>query len=456
MSQLRNPSTPSKGDRFIASRSNMDVDIANFKLTCSDENTPLNSFNNPLLVSPSKECYKSSLASSLFPNQEGLGAKVLTLKHKAPAPCTFAQNHLRVLYSQNQKVGSTSTHTPSRNKRVIPQNPERVLDAPEFVDDYYLNLLDWGVGNQLAVALGNTVYLWNGSDGSINELVRTETYDNIITSVSFLPGSTSYLAVGTTNAEVQLWDIERSRQVRCLKGHSDRVGSLAWNHHIISSGSKDTNIINHDVRVSNHHLATLSGHTQEVCGLKWSPDGSQLASGSNDNILNVWKNGEFDGAPQWSFDHHKAAVKALAWCPFQSNLLASGGGTADRCIKFWNTQTGSCINSVDTRSQVCALQWSPVHRELVSSHGFSQNQICVWKYPSMTLIGELHAHTSRVLHLALSPDGTTVASLAGDERLRFWKVWEPKEPNDVSTRSVRTGNSKDGSSKNGRRNLTLR
>lgn len=50
----------------------------------------------------------------------------------------------------------------------------------------------------------------------------------------------------------------------------------------------------------------------------------------------------------------QAAVKAVAWCPFQSNLVATGGGTADRCIKFWNTHTGACLSTIDTGSQVCA------------------------------------------------------------------------------------------------------
>ena len=49
---------------------------------------------------------------------------------------------------------------------------------------------------------------------------------------------------------------------------------------------------------------------------------------------------------------HQAAVKALAWCPWQSGILVSGGGTADRCIRFWNCNTGVCFSTIDTKSQV--------------------------------------------------------------------------------------------------------
>lgn len=49
---------------------------------------------------------------------------------------------------------------------------------------------------------------------------------------------------------------------------------------------------------------------------------------------------------------HQAAVKALAWCPWLPSLLASGGGTADRKIRFWNCNSGVCINDIDTQSQV--------------------------------------------------------------------------------------------------------
>ncbi|CAN0460976.1 unnamed protein product, partial [Hapterophycus canaliculatus] len=53
------------------------------------------------------------------------------------------------------------------------------------------------------------------------------------------------------------------------------------------------------------------------------------------------------------------------------------------------------LNSVDTGSQVCSLQWSQHNKELVSSHGFSENQLCLWKYPSMLKIKEFRGHTSR-------------------------------------------------------------
>ena len=43
----------------------------------------------------------------------------------------------------------------------------------------------------------------------------------------------------------------------------------------------------------------------------------------------------------------------------------------------------------------------------------------------MARIADLEGHSARILHTAISPDGTTVVSASADETLRFWKVWEP-------------------------------
>ena len=62
------------------------------------------------------------------------------------------------------------------------------------------------------------------------------------------------------------------------------------------------------------------------------------------------------------------------------------------------------LHSIDTGSQVCNLAWSRNVNELVSTHGYSQNQIVVWAYPAVAPLATLTGHTMRVLYLAVSPD----------------------------------------------------
>ena len=70
-----------------------------------------------------------------------------------------------------------------------------------------------------------------------------------------------------------------------------------------------------------------------------------------------------------------------------------------------------------TPAQVCNLSWSKNVNEVVSTHGYSQNQIIVWKQPSMTKLATLTGHTMRVLYLAVSPDGQTIVTGAGERPL---------------------------------------
>jgi cell division cycle protein 20 (cofactor of APC complex) len=153
-----------------------------------------------------------------------------------------------------------------------------------------------------------------------------------------------------------------------MTGHVSRVGVLSWDKHILASGSKDGAIHTHDVRIARHKTAQLDSHTGEVCGLEYREDGAVLASGGNDNLLNVWEKGA--KIPLYSKTAHCSAVKALAWCPWQLNLLASGGGSHDRQMHFWNSGTGARVNSIDTGSQVTSLIWSREYKEILSTHGF--------------------------------------------------------------------------------------
>ena len=418
-------------DRYIPNRSATDFSAADLSGMYPDENSSGNEPYAELVSAATKNDQSSDCQSS----------RILAFKNKAPAPKDGYQNTLKVLYSQQNGKKNCEVVKPTRH---IPSAPVRILDAPNMIDDYYLNLLSWSSTNSLAVALTQSVYLWDAGTGGIKELMNlAEDSDDYVSSVSWIQQGGTHLAVGTNSNAVQLWDVQAGKQVRTLDGHSSRVGALAWNGHILTSGSQDTTIYNHDVRIQNHIVGTMKHHTQEVCGLAWSADGAYLASGANDNTLCIWDGtnmGSNTAVPKHILTDHQAAVKAVAWSPHERNLLASGGGTADRCIKFWNAASGSLINSVDTGSQVCALQWSPLEKELLSSHGYAENNLVLWKYPTMARTKELKGHTSRVLHMATSPDGSLVCSLAADETLRFWKIFgsEGKKKTD-SIMSTATG-----------------
>ncbi|KAI9842389.1 MAG: substrate-specific activator of APC-dependent proteolysis [Thelocarpon superellum] len=328
--------------------------------------------------------------------------------------------------------------SPRKAPRAVSKVPYKVLDAPDLADDFYLNLVDWGSSNVLGVGLGSCVYMWNSQSGRVTKLCDLQ--DDIVTSVSWIQRG-SHLAIGTNRGLVQIWDAERCRRLRTMTGHTARVGALAWNEHILTSGSRDRLIYHRDVRQPDQFLRKLVGHKQEVCGLRWNCEDGQLASGGNDNKLMVWD--KLAEQPLYKFSDHTAAVKAIAWSPHQHHLLASGGGTADRRIKFWNTATGENISEIDTGSQVCNLAWSKNSNEIVSTHGYSQNQIVVWKYPSMTQVASLTGHTFRVLYLAMSPDGQVIVTGAGDETLRFWNCFK-KKSNNSGLGGVLGGDGRDG------------
>lgn len=410
----------SQSDRYIPHRGGMDFDLSNRSLLSQigGEDVDVSTEHAKLLLANTLDMSTSSLTDASKP------ARVLSFKNKAPAPADGYQSSVRVLYSAQGAKKDTTVVKPMRH---IPTAPVRVLDAPDMLDDYYLNLLSWGSNNMLAVALSQTVYLWNAATGDIQELMNVESNANdYISSVSWIQQGGSHLAIGTNDNVVQLWDVQAGRQVRTLRGHTGRIGALAWNQHMLSSGSKDTTVLNHDVRIQNHVVGRMTHHTQEVCGLAWSPDGSYLASGANDNTLCIMDQASMmtmDAQPKHVLTDHTAAVKALAWSPHERNLLASGGGTTDRCIKFWNASTGALVNNIDTGSQVCALQWSPFEKEILSSHGYAENQLSLWKYPTMARVKDLKGHTSRVLHMVTSPDGSMVCTGAADETLRFWNVF---------------------------------
>jgi cell division cycle 20-like protein 1 (cofactor of APC complex) len=321
----------------------------------------------------------------------------------------------------------------------------KILDAPGIIDDYYLNLLDWGNNGIISLGIKERIYLWSNTTTKINQLCNYESGNNV--GSLLWSQKTDFLAVGKYDGSLDIWDTEKNMIINSFKDHYNRVNVISWNTNrlfpdLIATGSKDSKIIIRDTRSNEGKLFELKEHTHEVCGLKFSNDGNLLASGGNDNLMMVWDirkimTNSNNNSPNQILDNnyiikstdHKAAVKALAWSPIQRNVLVSGGGSHDQTIKFWNTSNKKLINSIATGTQVCNLVFSKTSDELISTHGYSQNQIHLWdveKFTQVKTTATLTGHLSRVLYLALSPEGDTIVTAAGDETLRFWNVF-PKQ-----------------------------
>ena len=449
-------------DRFIPLNKGINL-MEKFNLTTKFEEADENRINNDLNreESDNKDLYDEMLKTN-FLNEYNSSAlinkkKVSKQNNYSDLPSSYGKTKLFSWKEKNSKkenffydiINSQKENDNILNnnnfdfnlaQRKISIKPYKELPAPNLIDDFYLNLLDWSSKNQIAVGCTSSVILWNNNKTQSetlfsydiieeNTIQNNENMNKYVSSLIWSEDGDK-LAVGNSYGLVELYDINKKELISSYKGHLNRVGVVSWNKNIISSGSKDYSIITRDIRCKDNDeniIKRFLGHQQEVCGLKWSFDGSQLASGGNDNNLMIWS--LHSNKPLMCNSDHVAAVKAIAWSPHQHNILASGGGTADRTIRFWNTNSYEQIYKIDTGSQVCNLVFSKSSNELVSTHGYSLNQINVWKLPNMQKIATLTGHSFRVLYLSLSPDGQSIVTGAGDRTLKFWNVFPPFKNN---------------------------
>lgn len=363
-----------------------------------------------------------------------------------------------------------------------------VLDAPELRDDFYCTLLAYSHTLKcLAVGLGNFVHIWSEQSGvdtpeSLNARPANGTSESRhVTSLSFSSksGGQAILAVGRADGSISLWspfdseprfDVTQPKPVSCASWRPtvvqrsslrDRAMTVPTEELII--GDEVGHIYFYSVEWPSETqsalfgwhgamtlLARLTVHSQQICGLTWSPDGELFASGGNDNNCNLFetkkvlhlrpsgddtaagldvrrgpngesiytvsnRNNSVLHLTQSAAKHTwmlNAAVKAIAFCPWQRGLIAIGGGSNDRCIHFYHTRSGTCLATIDCAAQVTSLIWSQTRREIAATFGFAQPEhpyrIAVFAWPSCEqLVAVPWYDENRALCAVAYPGGPT-------------------------------------------------
>lgn len=173
--------------------------------------------------------------------------------------------------------------------------------------------------------------------------------------------------------------------------------------------------------------AVLMGHPQAVSTMAVSPDGERLVSGSRDGSIRFWDPGT--GAELRSFHRHTYSINDLAFSPDGRRLLI---GSNDLTIRIWDVASGEELEVFKAEhSGARSVAWSPDGSWVAVSGGYS-----VWLRDSRSgaELGVLKSyydperqeycgHFHDVLALALSPDGTRLASgSSDDEPIRIWDL----------------------------------
>lgn len=112
--------------------------------------------------------------------------------------------------------------------------------------------------------------------------------------------------------------------------------------------------------------------------------------------------------------------------------MATGGGSKDRCIRFWHSHSGTLLKEMETPGQITSLVWSTRKRQIMATFGFSDLDnpmlITTYSYPALESLVEVKASNSlRVLSSATSPDFSSVCVATNDETVRFYELWNSKD-----------------------------
>jgi hypothetical protein len=165
----------------------------------------------------------------------------------------------------------------------------------------------------------------------------------------------------------------------------------------------------------------LGGHTGPVNALKFSPDGTLLATASDDTSVRLWN--PADGSSVAVLEGHTAPVMALAFSPDGTRLAS---GSSDGQIILWDAATRAQISTPqEIGPAVLALAYSPDGTLLASAGGDDMTQnygITLWDAESGEALITLAGHSDAVGDVVFSSSGAVLISASEDKSLRFWGI----------------------------------
>lgn len=160
----------------------------------------------------------------------------------------------------------------------------------------------------------------------------------------------------------------------------------------------------------------LSGHSDGVRAVAWSPDGRFLLTASRDRTLALWD--ASSGERVRVMEGHDGGATSVAFSPDGALALS---GSQDKSVILWEVATGKLLRRMKGHKQwVTGVAFSPDGRRALS--GSLDRTAILWDTTDGSQIFSLAAHADRVLAVGFSADGKQALTAGADRSVQVWET----------------------------------
>lgn len=274
-------------------------------------------------------------------------------------------------------------------------------------------------GSTVAIGVGSVIRL-TGAD--LREQRQLAGHSGAVIAVAFSPDGTLLASAAQGDTSARIWDVASGKLRQTLKGHTDWLRSVAFSPDgkLLATGSLDLDVKLWNV-ADGRLVSTMKGHTGWIGSVAFAPDGKTLAASSRDGTVLIWN--VADGTLQTGFFYKNQIdprankpyfATALVYTPDGKQLAV---GAFDGSIALIDTTSGKLVRRLTGHEDFIVLRGLAVAPDgsTLYSTG-ADGTVRAWNIATGSEIGQFTGgQTLLVLGLALSPDGTRLASISAEE-----------------------------------------